>query len=226
MTRLTIDQLNEIRQFDTCSVLNAIETFDVRLRNDGYARPGLRWMFPAMDSMIGYAATLCVKTSNPPISGSAFNDRTDWWNDLSVAEGPLIAVIQDIDEETGLGAVAGDVHVAILQRLGCVGLVTNGSVRDLGSVEQLGLPLYAGSVSPSHAYEHIVDHNQPVDISGLRINPGDLLYSDRNGLISIPMEIAADIPAVVRRLREKDRRIIEFCRSTDFSVERLVEEVK
>lgn len=226
MTRLAIDQLKEIRQFDTCSVLNAIETFDVRLRNDGYARPGLQWMFPSVDSMIGYAATLCVKTSNPPIGGSAFNDRTDWWKDLSVAEGPLIAVVQDIDHEAGLGSVAGDVHVAILQRLGCVGLVTNGSVRDLASVEQMGFPLYARSVSPSHAYQHIVDHNQPVEISGLRIHPGELLYSDRNGLISIPMEIAAEIPAVVRRLRDKDRRIIELCQSPDFSVERLVEEVK
>ena len=225
MTNLTPEQLNALAQYDTCAILNAIETFGVRLRNDGYARSGLHWMFPSIKSILGYACTLCVKSSNPPVTGAAFKDRTEWWQDVQTMPGPCIAAVEDIDEASGFGSVAGDVHVAIMQRLGCVGLVTNGSVRDLDAVEKMGFGFYARSVSPSHAYEHMVNHNQPVHIYGLRIHPGDLLFADRNGLISIPLEIAGQIPAAVERQRTKDRRIIEFCRSPDFSMERLQEEV-
>jgi regulator of RNase E activity RraA len=226
MTYLTSEQLSAIQQYDTCAVLNAIETFGVRLRNDGFARPGLTWMFPSIPSILGYACTMCIKSSNPPVTGSIFADRTEWWNDIGSIPAPCIAVVEDIDEASGFGSVAGDVHVAIMQSLGCVGLVTNGSVRDLAAVEKTGFAFYARSVSPSHAYEHMVDHNQPVDIYGLRIRPGDLLYADRNGLISIPPAIAAEIPAAVERQRTKDRRIIDFCKSPGFSLESLREEVK
>jgi 4-hydroxy-4-methyl-2-oxoglutarate aldolase len=226
MNYLTPEQLSAIQQYDTCTVLNAIETFGVRLRNDGFARPGLTWMFPSVNSILGYACTMCVKSSNPPVTGSIFEDRTEWWNDIKSLPGPCIAVVEDIDKAAGFGSVAGDVHVAVMQRLGCIGLVTNGSVRDLASVEKMGFGFYARSVSPSHAYVHMVDHNQPVDIYGLRVHPGDLLYADRNGLISIPPEIATQIPAAAEGQRTKDRRIIDFCRSPGFSLDRLREEVK
>jgi regulator of RNase E activity RraA len=208
--------IDDLRRFDTCAVLNAIETFGVRLRNSGYAKPGLQWLFPALPCMIGYASTLRVKSSNPPIRGVAFEDRTDWWSEMLASPVPRIAVIQDIEDTGGAGSVAGEVHAAILQRLGCQGLVTNGSVRDLNAMERLGFACSARTVSPSHAYLHTVDHGQTVEICGLTIHPGDLLMADRHGLISIPGDIAPELPAVIERLRE----------SPDFSLPKLREEVK
>jgi regulator of RNase E activity RraA len=226
VTPLSVDQLEEIRQFDTCAVLNAIETFEVRLRNTGYARPGLKWLFPSIPSVIGYAATLKVKSSNPPIRGNAFEDRTDWWRDMETIDAPRIAVIQDVDEEVGMGSVVGEVHAAILQRLGCDGLITNGSVRDLQALEEMAFACSARSVSPSHAYGHTVEHGRPVEIFGMVVKPGDLLMADRNGAISIPGEIAADVAAVAGSLRRREQRIVDFCRSPEFSLDRLRDEVK
>jgi len=223
MTYLTPEQLNAIQRYDSCAILNAIETFGVRLRIDGYARPGLTWMFPSVKSIAGYACTMRIKSSNVPVTGSIYPDKTEWWQDVQASPAPRIAVVEDVDEAAGFGSVAGDVHVAIMQSLGCVGLVTNGSVRDLDAVEKTGFAFYARSVSPSHGYEHMVDHNEPVEIYGLRIQAGDLLYADRNGLISIPTEIAGEIPAAIEGQRRKERRIIEFCRSPEFSVEGLQE---
>jgi regulator of RNase E activity RraA len=226
MTGLTTEQLEAIRQFDTCAVLNAIETFHLRLRNAGFARPGLQWLFPSIPSVIGYAATLRVKSSNPPLRGSAFEERTDWWRDMQDLPAPRVAVIQDIDEAAGTGSVAGEVHAAIMQRLGCHGLITNGSVRDLDALEKMAFACSARSVSPSHAYGHTVDHNRTVEIGGLVVRPGELIMADRNGVISIPEEIAAEIPAVAGSLRRREQRIVDFCRSGHFSLERLHEEVK
>lgn len=219
-------ELKAIQEFDTCAILNAIETFGVRLRNEGYARPGLQWLFPQLRSMIGYARTMCVKSSNPPLRGNTFEDRTDWWQDIVSRQFPSIAVVQDVDENAGVGSVAGGVHAAIMQRLGCTGLVTNGSVRDLNSVESTGFAFLAGSVSPSHAYGHMVNHNQPVTICGLPVQPGDLLYADRHGLISIPIDLVPALPAVAAKQRERERRIQDYCKNPQFSLEGLYEIAK
>lgn len=226
MNALTPEQFEAIGRLDTCSVLNAVETFGVRLRNTGYAGPGLRWLFPALRCMLGYAGTLRVRGSNPPVRGAAFEDRTDWWSDMLCVASPRITVVQDIDENSGTGSVAGEVHAAILRRLGCSGLVTNGSVRDLDALEAMGFACSAGSVSPSHAYGHTVDYGQRVEIFGLSVQPGDLLMADRHGLISISPEIAGEIPAAVERIRQRDRRIVAFCQSPDFSLHRLRDEVR
>ena len=226
MTGLTTEQPEANRQFDTCAVLNAIETFNLRLRSAGFARPGLQWLFPPIPSVIGYAATLRVKSSNPPLRGRAFEERTDWWRDMQDLPAPRVAAIQDIDEAAGAGSVAGEVHAAIMQRLGCDGLITNGSVRDLNGLEGMAFACHARSVSPSDAYGHTADHNQTVEICGLVVRPGDLIMAGRNGVVSIPEEIAAEIPAVAGSLRRREQRIADFCRSGHFCLERLHEEAR
>jgi 4-hydroxy-4-methyl-2-oxoglutarate aldolase len=225
MTPLTDEQFQAILRYDTCRVADAIETFEIRLRHQGLARPGLSWMCPSLPPMLGYACTSRMKTSHPPIDGRSYLDRTDWWQDLAALPKPLIAVIEDVDETPGFGSVAGQVHSTILQRLGCTGLVTNGAVRDMRALEAMGFGVLASGASPSHAYAHVVDHGLPVDIHGLRIQPGDLLFADRHGLVQIPLEIAAQIPAAIDRQRGRVQSIIDLCRSSEFSLERLESEV-
>jgi 4-hydroxy-4-methyl-2-oxoglutarate aldolase len=225
MTTLTDQQFQAILKYDTCRVANAIETFDIRLRHQGFCRPGLRWMCRSLPPMLGYACTGRVKTSQPPPDGRHYLDRTDWWRDLEALPKPLIAVIEDVDDTPGFGSVAGEVHCAILQRLGCVGLATDGAVRDVQALEAMGFGVLASDVSPSHAYAHVVDHGLPVDIHELRIHPGDLLFADSHGLVQIPLEIAAELPAAIDRQRAKERRIIDLCRSGEFSLERLAKDI-
>jgi regulator of RNase E activity RraA len=129
--------------------------------------------------------------------------------------------MQDVDERPGFGAFLGEVHTNILKALGCAGAVTNGAVRDLPAVEALGIPLFAGGVAVSHAYAHFIDFGGEVEVGGLKVKPGDLLHGDRHGLISVPLQIAKDIPAVAARMREVDQKIIAVCRSPEFSAEKL-----
>ena len=134
---------------------------------------------------------------------------------------PRIVVAQDVDEQPGLGAFIGGVHANVLRALGCVAYVTNGAVRDLPAVEAIGFQMFAGSVSVSHAFVHLLDFGEPVEVAGLRVSPGDILHGDRHGLVSVPEPIAADIPRVAADILTHDRRVIEFCRSSEFSLERL-----
>ncbi len=221
VAELTPEQLDRLRKFDTCMLANAIEEFSVRLRNEGYTRPGLRCMYPDFPALLGYAVTSRVKSSNPPVSGGSYYDRTDWWTWMEAYPSPRVAVIEDVDDHPGRAAVAGAIHSQILQKLGCTGLITNGAVRDIPAVRDLGFSLFAADVAVSHAYVHMIDFGFPVQILGLKIEPGDLLYADCHGALSIPRQIAARLPEVAERIESHERRVIDFCRSPEFSLERL-----
>ena len=223
---LTSDQLNAIRKLTTCLVANAIETFEVRLRNEGYTWPGLKCVTGSLPPMLGYAATCRVKTKNPPPVGHSYYDRTDWWDAIEALPTPRVAVIEDLDSTPGLGALVGEVHASILRALRCDGVVTNGSVRDIPAVTAMKFPMFAGGVSVSHSYIHMVDFGGPVHIFGLAIHPGDLLYADCHGILSIPIGIAAEIPQVAAKISRERRSIIDLCRSPEFSLEKLRKQVQ
>jgi len=218
--------LENLRALDGCTVANAIETFGVRLRNTGFADSSVRCMFHELPTMVGYAATARIRTSDPPMEGDSYHERTDWWDHILSIPQPRIIVVQDIDSHPGRGSFVGEVHANIFSALGCAGLVTNGAVRDLPPVRASKFPLFAGCVSVSHAYAHIFDFGDTVEVGGLRIQPGDLIHGDRHGVQTIPREIADKIPAVAKHLLERERQLIALCRSTDFTVEKLREGVK
>jgi 4-hydroxy-4-methyl-2-oxoglutarate aldolase len=226
MAKLTSDQLDAIRRLGTCAVANAIEVFNVRLRNEGFTWPGLRCVTGDHPPMLGYAATCRVKTENPPLTGHSYYDRTDWWDAIELLPTPRVAVIQDIDSTPGHGSSVGEVHAAILRALSCEGVVTNGSVRDVPAGSAMQFPMFARGVSVSHSYIHMVDFGEPVEICGLAIRPGDLLYGDCHGLLSIPIEIAAEIPRVADKIARERKSIIDLCRSREFSLDKLRKQVR
>jgi regulator of RNase E activity RraA len=154
---LTDTQLAEFEKLGTCAVANAIETFGVRLRNEGFTDASIRCLIPRPKPMVGYAMTARIKCSNPPKDGHAYVDRTDWWNYAQSISAPRVVVIQDVDEKPGTGSLVGEVHAGILMALGCSGVVTNGAVRDVPALEKAGFHVFAGSLAVSHAYAHIVE---------------------------------------------------------------------
>jgi 4-hydroxy-4-methyl-2-oxoglutarate aldolase len=218
--------LNALRQIDTCMVSNAIETFDVRLRNTGFANASIRCIFKDFPPMVGYAATARLRSGDPPMSGRFYRDRADWWNSILKIPAPRVVVLEDLDKPPGVGAFLGDMHAAILKALGCVGYVTDGAVRELPRVREMGLQLFAGSVAVSHAYAHIFEFGAKVNVGGLEVQPGDLLHGDRHGILTVPRQIAVQIPAVATKLQQSEQKVIDFCRSKEFSVDQLCQIMK
>lgn len=219
---LTPEQLEAIRRYDTCTIANAIECFGIRLRNEGFTRTGLTPVTDPNERILGYAATFRVRSSNPPVTGGQYVDRTDWWDAVERLPRPMVAVFASANDDSGAGACIGEVHGAILQAFGCNGVITDGSVRDVSGLRKLGLPVFATSLAVSHAFMHIVDFGTPVEILGLTVRPGDLLFADCHGVLSIPAGIAAELPEVAERICQEDRAVIEVCQSPDFSREKLL----
>lgn len=218
--------LESLRAFDTCTVSNAIERLNARMRNEGFVSGAVRCRFPDLHPMVGYAATGRVRTMSPPMTHRCYHDRMDWWKYVASLPKPRVLVVQDVDPKPGLGAFVGEIHAAIGLALDCVGCVTNGAVRDLPALKDQKFQTFAGNVSVSHAYAHIIDFSEPVEIGGLKIQSGALLHGDRHGVLEIPLDIAAKVPAEASRILAEERELVEFCRSPEFSLEDLAKHLR
>src|SRR5262249_22320970 len=186
-----------------------IEKFDVRLRNTGFTNGKIRCMFPDAPPTVGYAVTGRLRSGDPPIAEPFFHDRGDLWTRIIETQGPRILVLEDVDEKPGRGAFVGDMHAAILKALGCVGYVSNGAVRELPSVRRIGMQLFAGSVAVSHAYAHIFDLGIPVAVDGMEVSAGTLLHGDQHGIVTIPTQIAAEVPNVASKYQRSEQEVIK-----------------
>ncbi|HEY3754630.1 MAG TPA: RraA family protein [Opitutaceae bacterium] len=218
---LACNEIEALRRMDACSVANAIETFNTRLPNEGFADRSIRCLLPKLPSMVGYAVTLKIRGANPPTGRRSYLDRTDWWDYVKTVPEPRILVVQDESSKPGIAALLGEVHISILMALGCVGAVTNGSVRDFPAIEKLGFHVFAGGLSVSHAYVHIVEVGLPVTVGGLVVQSSDLIHGDLHGIQTIPVGIASRLPDAAAHLATLDQAIIALCRSSDFTLSKL-----
>ena len=223
---LPASDLEKLRALDTCTVSNAIERLEVRLRNEGFVYGTAKCQFPKLGPMVGYAVTGRIRTSIPPMTHRCYYDRMDWWNYVASLPEPRVMVLQDADHTPGFGAFVGEIHASIGVALKCVGCVTNGAVRDLPAVAALGFQLFAGSVSVSHSYAHIIDFGDPVEIGGLKIHSGDLIHGDRHGVLTVPLKIATDIPGEASKILASERTLTELCCSPKFSLEELAKRIR
>lgn len=218
---VTHDTLAALAGLDSCSVANAIECFDVRLRNEGFTDGTIQCRLPSLPPMVGHALTIRIRAASPSWKGDNYLSRNDWWTNLQFGSAPQVLVIQDMDRQAGTGAFIGEAHAAILQAMGCVGAITNGAVRSLPEVERLGFRLFSGSVSASHAYIHVIEAGGVVEIGGLRVAPGDLIHGDIHGVVRVPLNIANEIPAVALNIKEQERRVVQYCHSPEFNIGQL-----
>lgn len=212
-TLLSNKQIEELCSFNTPTICNAIETFHVRPRLSGVTDTGIRCLFPNRKPIAGYACTAIVETARPPVEPRRV-DRRDYWRYLQAAPEPKLLVVEDRSPEPG-GAYWGEVNCTMHQSFGCLGLLTNGSVRDLDEVERLGFGLFASGIQVSHGFAHLEDFGRPVTIFGMEVRPGDLVHADKHGATVIPHEIAARVAAAARQVELDEKPMLAACRLSD-----------
>ena len=187
--------LQKLRQFDTPTICNLIELFDVRPRTAGYMDARIAAAFPEMAPIVGFAATATHRTGAPPRQGDAYDGLGQQVERFAELSGPPIIVFQDLDDPA-LAATFGEVMCTIYQAFGAVGLITSGAGRDIEQVRALDFPVFTNGTICSHGYNHIPQVHVPIRVGGLTIFPDDLLHADRNGVTTIPVEIAAEVAEI------------------------------
>ena len=183
--------LDKLRRYDTATICNVIELFNVRPRNRGFMDHRVRAGFPQLPPMVGFASTVTVRTfTAPPGRATPYvPDLIARWDEL---DGPPVVVMQNLDSH-GAAAIFGDVLCNSFAAFGAAGLVTDGQGRDLAGIAPLDFPVFCDGIVCAHGYMHMLTLHEAVQVGGIAIQPNALLHGDANGVTTIPTEIAADV---------------------------------
>ena len=222
MFDLTESLIAELQGIDTPTVCNALEVLAPERRGYGYTTEHLFCIRPQLKPMVGLARTATIRSAHPSdLAGDEARAVSDgYYRYIGEGPKPSVAVVQDIDEQHGYGSLWGEVNSAIHSGLGCVGLVTNGGIRDLPDIAP-GFQMLAGRVIPSHAFVHVVDFERPVNVAGMRVRSGDLVHADQHGAVVIPHAVADKVRSAADEIIRHEKAIIGAAREPGFSVEKL-----
>ena len=215
---VSLDVLEALRGFDSPTLSSAIETFSVRDRLTGFTGHRVRCFFPELGTTLGYAVTAQVDRTSP--SPTVFKAPLRQLAELVEASAqPVVLVFQDIGPRPGYAAAFGSYGVALMQRLGAVALVCDTAVKSVNEVRGLGFQYFAIGSVVSHGYPRIVRMGVPVVVDGLYVEPGDLIHGDANGVLSIPLAIAAPLVARAGQLRAQEAEAIRFLAGPQFTLD-------
>ena len=215
-------QIEALRNIDTPTICNLIEMAAPERRGYGYTVEHLHCIFPEMKPIVGYAKTATMRAKQPSkyTAQEYLQIRNNYFDYLNEGDLPKVSIDQDVDERPGYGAFWGEVFTAVHKALGCVGAVTNGSVRDLDMIAD-DFQLLAGVIAPSHAFVHAVDWGCEVNVHGMGVQDGDLIHADRHGAVVVPTDAVSDIIDQLDLMVRREKVILDVARGLDFSVEKL-----
>ncbi len=215
-------QIEALRNIDTPTICKLIEMAAPERRGYGYTVEHLHCIFPEMKPIVGYAKTATMRAKQPSkyTAQEYLQIRNNYFDYLNEGDLPKVSIVQDVDERPGYGAFWGEVFTAVHKALGCVGAVTNGSVRDLDMIAD-DFQLLAGVIAPSHAFVHAVDWGCEVNVHGMVVQDGDLIHADRHGAVVVPTDAVSGIIDQLDLMVRREKVILDVARGPDFSVEKL-----
>jgi regulator of RNase E activity RraA len=218
MGDLSEQEFAALRALDTPTICNAIEIVDPNRRLTGFTTAPLVCARPDLPPIVGYAVTATARAmTTSPQAGAA---RATYLEHLAASLRPTIAIIQDIDPQPCFGAFWGEVNTAIHSALGCIGTVTNGSIRDLDDCAE-GFQLLAGQVGPSHAYIHVVESNIEVTVADMTVNPGDVIHADKHGAVIIPADSALAVVESADLITRREAVVLKAARAPNPTLEKI-----
>ena len=212
---LTAEQLAFLQSVDSPTIANAIEPFAVRDRTEGFIGCAVRCLFPDLGVMVGRALTVTLRSQPGPGPNRA--GYWQMWETLEQLAGPTVLVFKELGEPTR-SAQCGEVMATLAQRLGAVGIVSDGGLRDLAEVRALGMHYHGAYAVVSHGNSEIVDVGVPVILDGQIIQTGDILHGDANGIVIVPPETLDGLPEAVTRVRDNEHRFMAFLKSDRFTL--------
>ncbi len=204
--------LRLLRQFDTPTICNVVELYDVRPRTAGYMDRRIQACYPKLPPMVGYASTATFRSAAPPAAGNVYSGLVEQLSAFTELPGPPVVVFQDLDSPVA-SATFGEVMCTTFKTFGAAGLITSGAARDLDQVEVLAFPCFADGVISAHGYCHIPQIHVPVHVGGVMIHPGDLLHGDRNGVTTIPNELAAAVAAACPEYMAAEAVVLDYLKA-------------
>jgi regulator of RNase E activity RraA len=216
VANLTPEQIDALRRIDSPTIANAIETFLIRPRGAGYVGMDIKCYYPQLPPMVGYAITCTVDSTTEGRVGIGFNEL---YKILEAAPKPAVIVMKDVGNDILHSCHAGEVMSTTMKRLGAVGILTDGGLRDVREVGILGnFHYFCTGLVVAHGNPICVSVGDEVEISGMKVKTGDLLHGDVNGVVHIPDECATEVAAAAVATWVREGETMRRVNRSDFTV--------
>jgi regulator of RNase E activity RraA len=178
--------LLKLKRWNTPTIYNGWEQITKSdAAKEGFNLEETRDFMPQMGPMVGYAVTLVIEPGN-----LVHKQKANVWEEyrayIASVPGPKIVVVQDLDKPSNYGSFWGEVNSNVHKALGCVGTITDGSIRDVDEMCNAGFKALARRLSVGHAHSTPVKWNCEVEVFGRKIKPGQLIHADKHGFLVIP----------------------------------------
>ena len=211
--------LAALGRYDTPTVCNALLAVAPEATRSTKAM--LHCARPALPPMVGFARTTLYRTMEP---GSLDADEVRaedlaWFDYVATGPEPRIVLVQDADTpHAATNAIFGEVMSFMHSALGCIGLITNGAVRDVAGMAE-GFQVLCGGIAPNRAGFHRADFGGEVNVAGLYARTDTLIHADVNGAVAVPPALVPQILEAAAKTVTKEQAIIDFCRGPGVTVE-------
>lgn len=209
---LSASELARLRKYDTPTVCNVVELFDLYSRTAGYMDGRIVACQPKLPPMVGYASTATFRSAAPPRGGNVYAGLDEQVASFAQLPGPAVVVFQDLDSPVA-AATFGEVMCTTYKAFGAVGLITSGAGRDLDQVDLLDFPCFTSGTICAHGYCHIPSVNVPVHVGNVMVSPGDLIHGDRNGVTTIPPSVAGQIADACEELMAAEAIVLGYLKA-------------
>ena len=211
-TIIAADVLDRLRQFDTPTICNVIELFNIRPRTSGFMDARIRACYPKLPPMIGFASTATFRAGSSARSGDVYAGLGKQVELIATSPGPVVIIFQDLDDPC-IAATFGEIMCTTYKAFGAAGLITSGAGRDLDQVEALNFPCFTNGTICSHGDCQVVHLDVPVRVGGVTIHPGDLLHGDRNGVTTIPVQTAEAVADACPVLMAAEAVVLDYLKN-------------
>ena len=212
------DHLAALAEWDTPALSNALDSLRLRRHDVGYT-DGSVHRITGGAPMVGTAVTAKMAARRP---GDDAVPVARLHELVAAVDGPVVVVLEDVDEPAGAGAFLGEVNGSLLAALGIRGLVTNGRVRDVNELRAFDYAVYAQGLCVARSYMRLVEVGGPVTVAGMAVQPGDILHGDEHGVLQLPAEALPAIFDKAEAIRDEEQSVVGWSRSDEFSVEGLL----
>lgn len=206
---------------DTPSVCNALEIVAPERRTKGFTVRPLVAPFPQLKPILAYARTAIIRSKEPDglAKDKAKAKRLAYYDYVEKGPRPSVMVMQDIDgDDRGFGCFWGEVQSNVHKGLGCAGVITDGTVRDIDMMAP-GFFVLAAGVVPSHAWVHAVDFGGQVNVAGMIVSSGDLIHADRHGAVVIPQGLEKKVIEAAALIARREAVLIAASKQPGFTVD-------
>ena len=206
-----------LAEWDTPALSNA-------LRRTGTGADGQEYTDGSIHRVTGgiMAGTAVTATMRARVPGDDAVPVAELHRAILAVRGPVVVVVQDLDEVPGAGAFLGEVNGTLLSALGISGFVTNGRVRDEPDLRGMGYAVHASGLCVARAHMRLTGIGVPVRVAGLDVAPGELLHGDGHGVLKIPADSVGELPGLAEEIRAEEQSIVTWARSEGFTGEGLL----